>query len=245
MTRNIACRLFKEQINLINQLPEKDRPLVLYLAINNSFNQFENQNDNQIENQNENAYVSVSVSESLSDISKCVLELLSKNIVCKEFSNNYGGKRTGSGRKGEHKLSLSNTCVKQKERTSGDVKDNTLFEDFWKLYTPVKSSDGHFVSKGNKQCCMKKFDKLIEEGVKYETIISGLEKYLTYCRENGHCSCGAEVFLNQRRFENDYSQSECVDSKRQPNTRKPLGIVAIGNELVRMSKYDESDSIPF
>ena len=87
MTRNIACRLFKEQINLINQLPEKDRPLVLYLAINNSFNQFENQNDNQIENQNENAYVSVSVSESLSDISKCVLELLSKNIVCKEFSN--------------------------------------------------------------------------------------------------------------------------------------------------------------
>lgn len=120
MTQNIACRIFKEQIKLINQLPEKERPIVLYLAVNDCFNQFDFQNDNQIENQNENAYVSVSdsVYESLSEISKCVLELLKKNIVCKEFSNNYGGKRDGSGRKGskkwEHKLSLSNTCDKHK-----------------------------------------------------------------------------------------------------------------------------------
>lgn len=120
-----------------------------------------------------------------------------------------------------------------------------LFENFWKLYTPIKSSDGHFVSKGNKQSCMKKFNKLLNEGVKNETIINGLKQYLTYCRENGFMSCGVEVFLNQRRFENDYSQSECVDSQRQSNQRRPLGIVAIGNELVKMSNYDESDSIPF
>ena len=101
MTQNIACRIFKEQIKLINQLPEKERPIVLYLAINHSFNQFENQNGNQIDIQNENAYVSVSESlylNQLSDISKCLLELLKKNIVCKEFSNNYGGRRDGSGR---------------------------------------------------------------------------------------------------------------------------------------------------
>ena len=96
---NLACRVFKEQLNLINQLPEKERPIVLYIAVMNGLNHFENQFDNQIENQNENAYVSVSVSESLSDISKCVLELLVKNITWKEFSNNYGGKRERAGRK--------------------------------------------------------------------------------------------------------------------------------------------------
>lgn len=93
-TPNVACRIFKEQINLINQLPEQDRANVLYLSIMNAFNQFENQNDNQIENQNEYAYISISTS-----LSKSIIELLSKNIVFKEYNNNYGGKREFSGRK--------------------------------------------------------------------------------------------------------------------------------------------------
>lgn len=123
MTQNIACRVFKEQIKLINQLPEKERATVLYLAINHCFNQIDNQNENQIDNQNENAYVSVSVSESLSDISKCVLELLKKNIVCKEFSNNYGGKRDGSGRKSMKLVKSGQTG--QNEQTENKNKTGT------------------------------------------------------------------------------------------------------------------------
>lgn len=95
MKNNIACRLFKEQIDLINALPEKERPQVLYAAIMNAFNQFENQFDNQFEKQNENAYISVSVS----DIGKSIINLLSKNIVVKEFSTNYGGRRPNAGKK--------------------------------------------------------------------------------------------------------------------------------------------------
>jgi hypothetical protein len=96
MKQNIACRIFKEQIDLIMQIPEQERAIVLYTAITNAFNQFDNQN----ENQNENAYISVSVSDSISvsAISRAVLNLLQKNIICKEFSPNYGGKRKGSGR---------------------------------------------------------------------------------------------------------------------------------------------------
>lgn len=97
MKNNIACRLFKEQIDLINALPEKERPQVLYAAIMNAFNQFENQFDNQFDNQNENAYISVSVS--VSDIGKSIINLLSKNIVVKEFSTNYGGRRPNAGKK--------------------------------------------------------------------------------------------------------------------------------------------------
>lgn len=96
--RNFACRIFKEQIDLIQQLPENERAEVLYKAILSAFNQIENQNDIQIENQNENAYVSVSVSDSVSVLSKTVYSLLEKNIICKEFSNNYGGRRIGAGR---------------------------------------------------------------------------------------------------------------------------------------------------
>ena len=94
--RNFACRIFKEQIDLIQQLPENERAEVLYKAILSAFNQIENQNDIQIENQNEYAYVSVS--DSVSVLSKTVYSLLEKNIICKEFSNNYGGRRIGAGR---------------------------------------------------------------------------------------------------------------------------------------------------
>lgn len=111
MKTNIACRIFKEQLELINQLPEQERAVVLFSAINNAFFQFENQIDNQIENQNENAYISVSVSgsDSLSAISKAVLNMLQKSLVCKEFSPNYGGKRTGSGR--QAKLKADNKAI--------------------------------------------------------------------------------------------------------------------------------------
>ena len=104
--KNICCRVFKEQFELIRQLPESERGYVLYQAINNAFNQFENQNDNQIEIQNENAYISVSVS--ISELGKCILNLLSKNIVCKEFSSNYGGARTGAGRKSVNQIEIQN-----------------------------------------------------------------------------------------------------------------------------------------
>lgn len=89
--KNIACRLFKEQIDLVQQLPEKERAEVLYKAILTGFNQIENQN----ENQNENAYVS----DSVSVLGKTVYSLLVKNIVWKEFSSNYGGRRAGAGAK--------------------------------------------------------------------------------------------------------------------------------------------------
>ena len=119
------------------------------------------------------------------------------------------------------------------------------FEQFWKFYTPIKNKEGHFVAKGNKQTCLKKFINILNEGVDYETIIRGLEKYLTYCKNNGYSSCGAEVFLNQRRFENDYSDSECVDSKTGNLQRRPVSIVQIAAELTKESKYDDTNCIPF
>ncbi|MBR2028250.1 MAG: hypothetical protein IKA10_04575 [Oscillospiraceae bacterium] len=124
--KNIACRIFKEQIELIQQLPENERAEVLYKAIISAFNQF----DNQIENQNENAYVSVSVSDSVSVLSKTVFSLLKKNIVCKEFSNNYGGKRIGAGKKKQTE-SVTDTTTREESNkvvTGGKEKTPTIEE---------------------------------------------------------------------------------------------------------------------
>lgn len=113
MKDNVCCRIYREQLNLINQLPKKERAIVLLDVVNNAFNQFDNQNanqiekkkDNQIDNQFDNAYISVSVSvsnsvyNSVSSISKAVIEILRKSIVCKGFSSNYGGNRVGAGKK--------------------------------------------------------------------------------------------------------------------------------------------------
>lgn len=125
---NLACRIFKEQLDLLLSLPnQEEAKTVLYQAVINSFNQFEYQNENQIENQNENAYVSVSAS--VSELSKSILNLLSKNIVWKEFSNNYGGKREKAGRPKKTKPIQKPKERKEKERVVSDdwtPKDSTI-----------------------------------------------------------------------------------------------------------------------
>lgn len=89
---NSACRIFAEQLKMLLSLPnQEEAKTILYQSLINSYNQFENQN--------ENAYVSVSDSESLSYLGESILNLLSKNIIWKQFSNNYGGKRDNAGRK--------------------------------------------------------------------------------------------------------------------------------------------------
>ena len=113
--RNIACRIFKEQIDLVLQLPESERAEVLYKAILSVFNQ--------IENQNENAYVSVS--DSVSVLSKTVFSLLKKNIVCKEFSNNYGGRRINAGRPNSSQTGQSGQkAIQTQTETKTEIKEN-------------------------------------------------------------------------------------------------------------------------
>ena len=102
--KNTSCNIFLEQLELLNQLPIDERGNVIYLALLKAFsrncNQFENQDDNQLENQLENTYISISKSISLSKLSISVLNLLNKTLNCKIYSKNWGGKRTGSGKKG-------------------------------------------------------------------------------------------------------------------------------------------------
>ena len=241
MNQNLSCRIFAEQLKLVNQLPENERAIVLYTAINQSFSkvgyqvgyQDDKQNGYQNGYQNESAYISVS--ESLSEISKCVLDLLTKNIVFKEFSLNHGGKREGSGSKKGHPNNPSGknqwTDKPKQQPTKEPVPtDEPLFEEFWKAYTPVAGKDGRFVSKGNKKSCQEKYTQQLRKGIKHETIINGLKQYLTYCANNGVCSCGAEVFINQRRWENDYSGTGVIQSV------EPRGLHRQGVDIVEAAR---------
>lgn len=96
---NIACRIFKEQIDLINQLPEEERPKVLYASVMQAFNQIENQNENQNDNQIANQFHLYLLSVSVSELGIIIYNILTKNLQCREFSTNYGGARAGAGRK--------------------------------------------------------------------------------------------------------------------------------------------------
>ena len=142
---NKCCRIFEEQVKLLLSLPnQQEAKTVLYQAIINSYNQFENQN----EIQNENAYVSVSVSdsESISLLSKSILELLSKNIVWKSFSNNYGGKRDGAGRR------IKNQIENQIDLQTDNQKEERGQVDLNHL-------DGQVVDKDKDKDKIKKEDK--------------------------------------------------------------------------------------
>jgi len=117
--KNTSCNIFLEQLELLNQLPLNERGNVIYLALLKAFsrtsNQLENQDDNQLENQLENTYISISKSISLSKLSISVLNLLNKTLGCKIYSKNWGGKRTGSGKKGNKPTDKPNNIPTKKE----------------------------------------------------------------------------------------------------------------------------------
>lgn len=83
----LVCRVFKEQLDLLDQLPNKERYEVLYQVILFAFNQIENNSDE------------IGVSSSMSKLGKTVFNLLKKDIICKRVSINYGGRRQNAGRK--------------------------------------------------------------------------------------------------------------------------------------------------
>lgn len=114
--------------------------------------------------------------------------------------------------------------------------ENQQFDEFWKLYTPVAGKDGRFVSKGNKKSCQEKYKQQIRKGIKHETIINGVRQYLAYCADNGVCSCGAEVFINQRRWENDYSRAGVIQSS------VPGGLHRQSSDLVEAARQFAEDS---
>lgn len=135
MEKNVAVRIFKEQFDLIRNLPENERALVLYGAVMNAFNQLEIQTDNQIENQNDNQTANQNylylnhISVSLSGISQSILKLLTKTVSAKEFSLNYGGNRKGAGRpKKSYPQSYPQDEKKQETRKPDDpiIKGKTV-----------------------------------------------------------------------------------------------------------------------
>lgn len=87
--------------------------------------------------------------------------------------------------------------IKEKE------KEKEKFDEFWEEYKPVSGRDGTCVAKGSKSRCLEKYIRIVKKDDP-QKIITGLKNYLGYCKENRICSCGAEVFLNQRRWENEY-----------------------------------------
>ena len=100
------------------------------------------------------------------------------------------------------------------EEKTNEKEIDEKFEEFWGYYTPIKC-EGRFVAKGSKAEARKKFGSLLKSGVRFVDIMGGLRAYLAYCRDNNALSCGATVFLNQRRWEDDYTGA--VSARGSPN----------------------------
>ena len=97
--KNIACRIFKEQIDVILCLPEEEQGEAIITILKHAFG------------------IEHSTSK-LSTQAQSIVNLLKKTIVVKEFSTNYGGRRPNAGKKpqktAENFLDTSNgTTIKE------------------------------------------------------------------------------------------------------------------------------------
>lgn len=104
------------------------------------------------------------------------------------------------------KMTQSLTTLKEIKEVKEEKNILSLFESFWKAYTPVKVNNT-YVEKGSKKQAMSKFEQILNKGTEYEEIIRGMHKYLNYCQQNEIRSCGVNVFLNQERWLDDYSST--------------------------------------
>lgn len=133
-----------------------------------------------------------------------------------------------------------------------DFKDNNInikninnniyiqqFEEFWKEYTPVKC-DGRFVAKGSREDAEKRFIKILKDGEKYEDIINGCRQYIEYCKRNNQLTCGVAVFLNKKRWKDDYSGNTCQNSDSRER-QEPRSIVETYAEIA--AELAEKDNI--
>lgn len=114
----------------------------------------------------------------------------------------------------------NNTSIKNTSNKKEIYKEK--FEEFWNLYTPVKCN-GRFIDKGSKKTAYDKFCKILDKGVKYEDIITGVRKYIEHCQENGQLTCGVAVFLNQERWKCDYG--EVINGNTGTEHREPSSIL--------------------
>lgn len=73
------------------------------------------------------------------------------------------------------------------------------FEDFWKNYNPVKTSDGSIVERGSKKLAKIAYEKCLKK-YSAEQIFSGTQQYLLDCHKNNRLTCHASTMLNQERF---------------------------------------------
>ena len=201
--KNVACRIFLDQIELIRELPIEERGAVLWGAIEGSLNQFENQNENQFDNQNENqndyALMSVSVSDNnndkVSSIGRKVIGLLSKNIVWREFNVNYGGRRAGSGRK--RGVVGSPVVVKEASKVGKVSEYTALFEEFWEAYPRQR--------RGSKEKGYKAYLKAVKRGNSEDAILAKTKAYSVSDEVLSGYAKGCEAWLNSDGFLNDYS----------------------------------------
>lgn len=180
---NKACRIFAEQIKLLLSLPsQEEAKTVLFQAVINSFNQFEFQNENQngiqIDNQDYLYLNHISESESLSELSKSILNLLTKNIIWKEFSENYGGKREKAGRK--QKLSAK---PKQTKLSEKDILDwETLF-----TYWEQNKSGGKYKTPESRNRLLNRLKELTKNDLEFAkvVILDAIDhKWMGFCNGN-------------------------------------------------------------
>lgn len=108
--------------------------------------------------------------------------------------------------------------IKLKEIKENEITKNNLidiqFEQFWQNYIPVKTG-GKFVKKGNKEKATKAFRKALKKN-SFETIMSALEIYLTYCSQNNIFTKNASTWLNEADFE-DEEQTVIIAEPKNKN----------------------------
>jgi len=156
----------------------------------------------------------------------------------------YVSQTTNERQSNDNQTTTTKESKEYKEGKEVNIYDD-YFNEFWECYTPIRDSNGDWVAKGSKKECKKKFIKIMSEGVSYEEIISSLKQYLEYCKTANRQSCGAEVFLNQRRWENDYSCEQTVksDSGAGSKRQKPVNYLEVAARVAARYENKGKDDI--
>ena len=111
-----------------------------------------------------------------------------------------------------------------------NIEKEKLFEIFWSEYPDLGKDGKHSAAfKGTKETARKSFYKILKEGKEHEGLINACKRYKIFVEHNGERCCHASTWLNQSRWNTDYTVSAAANRAQGKHYggNKPSGISEI------------------
>ncbi len=114
------------------------------------------------------------------------------------------------------------------------------FEEFWKIYTPIKVTSGKHVAKGPKGDAFERYVAALKE-ISHVDLLVALQCYLNHCRQNDRYTLQVFRWLKDRKYLEEWDDDNvvCADPTAQQRRQSSHPAALAAQKLIEAEKRRE------